>query len=124
MRAALTLLNDEEAEFEPTKVLVISSSILAGVLCLLYLQVLSILPANWPIESLRRFLTHSLRRSMHSHRMNDIERHLSKQQNHLVKTVAAQQTFVKVLLTDQRLVNCGVLWSAPVYRRQDSRRDI
>ncbi|OQV13873.1 Transforming growth factor-beta receptor-associated protein 1 [Hypsibius exemplaris] len=83
VRAALELLNDEEADFDPAKVL-------------------SMLPANWPLSCLEGFLSHTLRRSLHSQRTGAVERGLAKCLHFSAQLSTVGRLKDKILLTEER----------------------
>ncbi|XP_055347631.1 transforming growth factor-beta receptor-associated protein 1 homolog [Paramacrobiotus metropolitanus] len=98
IHAALQLLNNEAADFDPVKVL-------------------SVLPANWSIDNLRKFLVNNLRRSLHNQRMTAVERSLMKLHSTSIRSAALKHLTEKVFLSDdQRCFVCHKRFTDPNFR--------
>ena len=85
VQAALKLLNHEEADFEPIKVL-------------------NMLPANWPLSSLEGFLANALRRTLHTQRLASIECALAQREAYMAAVSVFPDRRKKIVLSDERYV--------------------
>lgn len=79
IRPALSLLNSHGAAFDAAQVSSYSSN--QHLVNENTLQVLECLPPDWPIRSVKAFLLHSLRSSIHTFRMDKIEHNLARGEN-------------------------------------------